>query len=409
MLSLIVLGMITLNGDLVALALPLLVVLALGVADIPAPLNLHATRTISPDRVAQGQPIEVRIQLRNTGPRLHNLRIVDQLPRGLRLLDGEQECLLTLGMDEGTELSYRVQGDRGMYAFGTIQAVAQDRLGLFRRAVTVEAPGRLFVMPELLRLRQVNIRPRRTKVYSGSIPARQGGAGVEFFGVRTYQPGDPLRRVNPRATARHDQALFVNEFEQERVADIGIILDARARSDIAQASGSLFEHGVQAAAALSDALITQGNRVGLLVYGDSIDWTLPGYGKVQRERILRALAVARPGDRLALETLDALPTRLFPLRSLLLMITPLLPEDIKPLAGLRRRGYQLSVISPDPISFEQPSLAGGQSAELGARMAGIERALLLRRLAQAGVPVFNWPVTTPFPIIAARVLGRRGP
>ena len=59
---------------------------------------------------------------------------------------------------------------------------------------------------------------------------------MDFFGVREYQPGDSLHAVNWRVSARfsshsgdgrESQALFSNEYEQERVADVGIILDAR--------------------------------------------------------------------------------------------------------------------------------------------------------------------------------------
>ena len=40
------------------------------------------------------------------------------------------------------------------------------------------------------------------------------------------------------------------------------------------------------------------NRVGLLVYGRFLDWTFPGYGKVQRERILLGLRVDRPAPQM---------------------------------------------------------------------------------------------------------------
>ncbi len=127
-------------------------------------------------------------------------------------------------------------------------------VALIRAIVAAQAPGQLMVVPEVIKLRRITIRPRRTRIYAGTIPACQGGSGVEFFGVREYQPGDSTRWINGRATARHPEALFVNEFEQERVTDVGIILDARRQSDVHTAHGALFEHAVQAAAALADAL-----------------------------------------------------------------------------------------------------------------------------------------------------------
>ena len=81
------------------------------------------------------------------------------------------------------------------------------------------------------------------------------------------------------------------------MADVGIVLDGRERSNLFAGGRSLFEHSVVASAALADAFLTQGNRVGLLIYSQYLQWTVPGYGKLQRERILQALSGAAPGSQ----------------------------------------------------------------------------------------------------------------
>jgi uncharacterized protein (DUF58 family) len=96
------------------------------------------------------------------------------------------------------------------------------------------------------------------------------------------------------------------------VADVGIVLDGRLRTNEFARGHSLFEYSVQAAASLADALLNQGNRVGLLLYASYLGWTLPGYGKIQRERILHALANARTGESQVFSDLEHIPTRLFP-------------------------------------------------------------------------------------------------
>jgi uncharacterized protein (DUF58 family) len=223
---------------------------------------------------------------------------------------------------------------------------------------------------------------------------------VDFFGVRAYQPGDPTRYLTARVTARHAETLFVNEFEQERVTEVGIILDVRSRSNIHTAESSLLEHGIRAAAALAAGLLEQGNRVGLLQYGSVLDWTFPGYGKVQRERILRALARTQPGDSPAFEELANIPTRLFPARTQLILISPLVPGDRDMLARLRARGYQLLVICPDPIAFERLALGNARAADLGARAAHLQRGELLADLLRAGIAVVDWDVAQPLHRVA---------
>jgi uncharacterized protein (DUF58 family) len=404
--GLVLLGLGTVRGELLALAIPLLVYAGAALLGRPEAPQLSATRSFSAERVARGTPVEVTLSIANLGARPATVLLEDQLPPRLVLVAGQPRMLITLAPGANIELAYTVAGERGVYQFPGLRASAEDTLGLFRASASLPAPGRIFVVPEVIRLRRVEIRPRRTHVYAGQIPARQGGPGVEFYGVRAYQPGDPTRWINSRATARNPQSLFVNQFEQERVADVGLILDARRQSDVRTHDSALFEYSIQATAALADTFLHRGNRVGLLMYGRSLDWTLPGYGKVQRERILRALARAETGDLPVLEKLDYLPTRLFPARSQIVLFSPLLAHDLEMLAGLRARGYQLLVISPDPVSFELHGLREQSEAEAAGRIARLERALLLQRCRRAGVIVIDWPIDIPFQQIADAALSR---
>jgi uncharacterized protein (DUF58 family) len=272
--------------------------------------------------------------------------------------------------------------------------------------MTLPAPGQLLVLPRVSKLRAVAIRPLRTRSYAGPVPARQGGSGVDFFGVREYQAGDARRWINWRVSARHPRSLFTNEFEQERIADVGLILDARQRSEVRIRGESLFEHAVQATASLAGAFLDNGNRVGLLIYGRSLDWTFPGYGKVQRERIVQALAHARTGDSQVFDRLDYLPTRLFPAQSQIVLVSPLWRDDLPTLLRLRAHRYQVLVIRPDPISLEIQALAPRPEVQLATRIAHLERTLLLRRLLQAGVAVVDWPVDKPLDQAIYARLGR---
>jgi len=266
--------------------------------------------------------------------------------------------------------------------------------------------SRLFVLPPVNKLPQIPIRPRRTRIYPGIIPIRKGGPGQSFYGIREYQTGDSLRLLNHRASARQEQKLFVNEFEQERAGDVGIILDVRKSTNLLDDDRTLLEHGVEATATLADAFLAQGNRVGLFIHGGGLDWVFPGYGKIQRERILRALAQARLGDHQIFEKLHYMPTNLFPIRSQLVLISPLKRDDLRDVAGLRARGYQVLVIVPDPIGFEQRYLPKTEHSDLAVRLARLERERLIHGLRQAGVQVVEWDVDKPFAQSAHHALSR---
>jgi uncharacterized protein (DUF58 family) len=384
------------SGPLLTLTIPLILYLVAALAYGPGELHLTATRSLSDDRVPKDKPVTVQLTITNQGAGLERLEIRDVIPQQLEVIDGESSLLTSLAPGETTTLTYRVQGGRGDVKLGTVRVKASDELGLFSRQAVLKTPKRLMILPEVMKLRRVAIRPRRTRAYAGPVPARQGGSGVEFFGVREYQVGDPLRWINWRVSARHRPSLFTNEFEQERITDVGLILDARRRTDQQGRGISLFEHGVRATASLAAAFLSEGNRVGLLVYGGFLDWTFPGYGRIQRERILRSLAGAETGESRVFESLDFIPTRYFPAKSQLVLISPLCDDDVSTLVRLRARGYQLMVVSPDPITFEAQTLEPDPAVALAVRIARLERDLLLRRLQRAGIRTVDWQVDTPF-------------
>lgn len=402
--ALLIAGVSLLRGEFIVLALPLIVFLFAGYVFAPDQIKLEATRHLSAERVTPHADVTVTVT--NHGSHLEEVLIEDVVPADLIVRGFPPRHLLRLAKDSAYTFAYTVSGPRGGYGFEKLKVQVKDHLAVTRREVQIEAKGQLFVFPPVTRLRHVAIRPRRTKVYAGTIPARAGGSGTEFFGVREYQPGDSPRAINWHASAHSLEALYSNEFQQERVADVGIVLDGRLRTNEFARGHSLFELSVQAAAALADAFLMQGNRVGLLVYASFLQWTFPGYGKIQRERILHSLAHAKPGGSEVFSDFEHLPTRLFPPESQIVLVSPLTQDDLMPLVQLRAQGHQVLVVSPNPIHFELSYLRKTRNVNLAARVIKMERTLLLQKVQRAGIQVLDWEVQEPFDQVVKRRLSR---
>jgi len=402
--SLLVAGMATVRGELIALALPFVVYMLTGYLFTPDKIKLEASRHLSTERASPNADVLVTLTITNRGSHLEEVLIEDVIPQNLELRLSHSRHLIRLPKNGTYTFSYTVTGPRGGYGFETVKAKVNESLAVTSKEVQLEAKGQLFIFPPVTRLRHVAIRPRRTRVYAGSIPARAGGSGTEFFGVRNYQPGDPPRSINWRASARDLDTLYSNEFQQERVADVGIVLDGRLGTNAFAGEHSLFEYSVQAAAALADALLSQGNRVGLLVYASYLRWTFPGYGKMQRERILHSLAHATPGGSEVFSDFGHLPTRLFPPESQIVLVSPLTEDDLMPLVQLRAQGYQVLVVSPDSVKFELSYLQRSKNVDIASRVITMERKLLFQKVQRAGIQVLEWDVKDPFDQVVKRKL-----
>lgn len=392
--ALLLVGMGLMRSELLALALPLGAYWLVSLCLAPEKLNLSAKRILSVTRLTAGGTVDVRLELENQGSAIDQLWLRDTQPLGLELIGGQTGCLVTLGAGEKLSLEYTVRVPRGLYTYDTVDVHVSDDLGMAVSVLRLPAEGSISVLPQATQVRGVPLRPYYTKGYYGTIPARRGGAGVTFFGVRDYQAGDALRQVNWRLGARHPDVLYSNEFQVDAAADVGLLLDGRRESYINIGSNSLFEYAVQATASLALSFLGEGNHVGLLAFGHILSWTLPGYGKLQAERIFQALAALRLGN-LQNEIPEMLLSHFFRPGSQVVVISPLTRWDVMGLLRLRSRRYNLLVVTPDPATFEFQHLEPGRERDLAMRIARLERQQLLRPLRRAGILTLDWDVSQP--------------
>ena len=116
---------------------------------------------------------------------------------------------------------------RGIYPITSANVVTTWPLGLFRFRRAVDAPERVVVFPTPA--------PRETPaaggVGLGELLSRQGSAGMmQPSHLREYRPGDELRRVHWKASARR-RNLVVQEWEGGTGAGHEIVLDRRTSND----------------------------------------------------------------------------------------------------------------------------------------------------------------------------------
>lgn len=102
---------------------------------------------------------------------------------------------------------------------------------------------------------------------TGGLRTRQRGRGVDFEEVRLYQPGDDVRTIDWRVTAR-TQVPHTKIFREERERPVFMVLDQR--SPMFFGSRRCFKSvlGAHISSLLAWAALGQSDRVGGLVFGD---------------------------------------------------------------------------------------------------------------------------------------------
>ncbi|GIV07568.1 MAG: hypothetical protein KatS3mg017_0770 [Fimbriimonadales bacterium] len=113
---------------------------------------------------------------------------------------------------------------RGRRHLGPVQMTLSDPFGLFVNRLQLLEQTPLLVLPRPVALAQWRWEGGgRGRMLASSIHGRRG-EGTDWHGVRPYTPGDPLRRIHWRATARYG-AWHVKEFEISQLAPTVIALE----------------------------------------------------------------------------------------------------------------------------------------------------------------------------------------
>lgn len=350
-------------------------------------------RTLSTTRLWEGETLDVETTVVNRGSQVELVHVTDPLPLGLEVVEGATEDVAELEGGGTISLRCTVRARRGHYPLRALRVEAEDLLGYTTWRGDLPCPASVTVLPRVERLRGIVIAPRRTLVQAGTAHSRRGGVGIEFFGTRAYCPGDEIRRIHWKAVARVDE-LVVTEFEEERAADVAVVLDVRERAYRVQSAPDLLDHAARGAASLCQAFLASGHRVGLLLYGAYVDWVYPGYGRRHGERLLRELARARLGTSEVFAELTRIPTRLLRPGSQVALVSPLLPGDAEDLGVLTARGYRVMVLIPDPTTVPELSLSGPE-VEIARQILRLERQALVRRLHAARARPVVWDVRYP--------------
>jgi uncharacterized protein (DUF58 family) len=294
----------------VLLNIPQMYLMAVAVSLIPLVywiIGIFLLRGISCTRVApstcdRGQRIKVELFLTNeTQFSKFYIRALDKLPRWVKF-DGYDRndggILLNLHQHETAKLSYYVRPlKRGRQIIGPAKVSNPDLIGLSNYARIVGGTEEILVFPEAYSVSPQFMTGGSANGWMDQENAPARGAGSDFQGVRQYQTGDELRRVNWKTTARTG-SLAVTEFAMGYVNDITIALDLSAGSYV---SGGefvefAFETAIEIAASLALSGLRQGGAVDLITNGNLDLIKSPLRGAESSSIVMTALALVEYSD-----------------------------------------------------------------------------------------------------------------
>ena len=391
----LVAAVLTGHAALVLLAAPALGALAL-LPRRPAdrrPAELDVDVALSGSRCFEGEDITVTATVRAAQP-LDEILVELQPAPQAALRPGTGASPRTQAFLRAGRASARwvIRCERwGRYSPGAVQVTA--RSGALQTSRRVELDP-LEVFPRAARMRP-RLVPAELLRRIGEHTGRAVGEGVEFAGIRPYQPGDQLRDVNRAVSIRRGQ-LHVNQRSAARAADLVVMIDAFG--DGGPVSERTLDLAVHGASALVTAYLRVSDRAGLVVLGGLLRWLGPAAGDRQFYRVAEMMLAARY-DSFVTPDVGRIPRTALPPGTLVVVFSPLLdPRGFGAVADLRQRGFPLIVV--DTLRDEPPPETRAD-ARLALRLWRLDRTATRAALRNLGVPVLPWSERTELDSVLA--------
>ena len=402
-LLLAAIGVFLSNSVLVAVAMaPLVFVVASAVTTVPSADEIQLTRAVSPQQTYPGGAATVTLTVTNeSAQHLSELHIIDGVPDDLGVVDGSPRAAVQLEAGESVTITYTLRLRHGDHTFQPVTLRTHNLSGTRRLHTEQDATGDKTVAS------QIGVDesplPDATARVAGALPTDSGGEGLEFYGIRSYQPSDPITRINWRQYAR-ERTLSTVEYTRREAATVVLMVDVRPTTWVAPTATTptAAESAVQAAAEAAHSLLAAQHRVGLAIltptHPDADDgwvWCPPENARTARTRFQTVLDAAtappdgddadeQPGHP-EVETVRQHIRQSSPDAQIVLFSAVTDDYPIELCTSLRQADYRCHVYAPDVSARHS----------LSATVETMLQRLRLQTLRARDIPVASWPCDQP--------------
>jgi uncharacterized protein (DUF58 family) len=209
--------------------------------------DLISFRRVRPDRVTAGDPVLVELTITNRGRRISNAAHGRE-----QVGDGSVGVEIpSLEPGESIVVSHEITTDRrGIFVIGPLTVSRADPIGLARRGDIDSELTRLVVHPQIHDVSPFPAGIRRDMEGLSSREAAEGG--ITFSNLREYVPGDDLRLIHWRSSARVGELMVRHNIDVHRPRTTVILDTSRELYD-----PESFEDAVRVAASIVVAAMTR--------------------------------------------------------------------------------------------------------------------------------------------------------
>ncbi|MDL2321241.1 DUF58 domain-containing protein [Desulfosarcina sp. OttesenSCG-928-B08] len=212
------------------------------------------------------------------------------------------------------------------------------------------------------KIKAVHIRTSRmvNTTMAGQYRSVFRGAGIEFEEVREYTPGDEVKSIDWKVSARMGRP-FVKRYREEREQIVMLLVDMSASGLFGTTTGLKRDTAAEIAAILAFSAIRNNDKTGAILFTDQVErYIPPKKGSAHVWRLIREIFAFQPAHT-GTDSVHAVEflARVCQKRSTVFLISDFLMPELLEQAPLRiravaRRHEIISILVTDPGDFHLP-------------------------------------------------------
>ncbi|WP_457552163.1 DUF58 domain-containing protein [Desulfobacula sp.] len=208
------------------------------------------------------------------------------------------------------------------------------------------------------KIKRIHIKSSRTvnNIMAGQYKSVFRGSGIEFEEVREYTPGDDVKTIDWKVSARLGKP-FVKLYKEERESIVMLLIDMSASLKFGTFSGTKLEKAAEVASVLAFNAIKNNDKVGVIFFTDRVEkYIPPKKGSSHIWRVIKEIFTFSPqgrGTRIS-EALDYL-AKISKKRAFVFILSDFLDDGyLKNLRTVRQRHEIIGVRIYDKGAFHLP-------------------------------------------------------
>lgn len=282
----------------ILLAIPLVSFLWLALTYFSRKIHLSRKITL---KIEEDDFLDITLEVKNQS----FLPISDMVIEDFLSCAGETEkkkfiILNFLLPGETNRLNYRcLCPQRGRYDLGPMIAYFFDPLGLFYFKEIYPIYSETYVYPKTFNIRKFPTLNKGSSPWMGVETSRVSGDDDEFYGVREYRRGDPIKKIHWMASARKNQ-LIVKEFQRQSFFRATILFNLEKEDNFGEGKETVAEYTIKIVASIAQYLTHLGVSIEVISHAGETVHIPFNKGAEHLDEILKFLTIAQPESRVTL-------------------------------------------------------------------------------------------------------------